>query len=426
MSKEPEVTGLREMNQGTTAAVTVTRTSPPLQLRMRRRGILEIFPVTFVLVAQYVSLVLYPAVIHQTSPISTILIICTVAICSAFVIELLLMPIQTSRIAHPCVSSSIAKPIIVVGWIAQGAIALTGQLGYASQISGGGRSSLASLATPFQYWPLLGLSLIFYAFQQGKFRRINLLLWTAATLLVQLLVSMKEGRLAPLFVLILTLVLIGLIVGLIRLRMVVLFLALVPIFWPILYTARNQIRASEGASSAEQALHSPSQRLRLDLELAQVNDFSSIPANLPLPGIVTLFRFGLIPSVLDRTRGTIDSAGLISIAMGGPSTNSASLTTLGELYVEQGFQGLIIYGSATALMVGYLIRRRGPWTLSIIAITVSQILWIEETVPDFLAGFLQSLASLFALWIVVKVLSSGNFRRMRAASEAQPQNFNMR
>lgn len=405
---------------------TVVNSVPARPPRKKRRRAIYVFPVTLLLLAQYLGLVMYPAIVHQTAPLSTILEICIVAICSAFVIELLLVPIRASRIPHPPVSLRSAKAITVIGWIAQLVISHTGHLGYASQISEGGRSSLAALATPFQFWALFGISLIFFGYQQGQAKRFNILVWTSATLGIQLLVSLREAILAPFFVLTLTLIFLGLLVGLIRLRIVVLLLVLMPILWPVIYSVRNQIRVSEGANATELALSSSSQRLRLDLEMVQIQNFSSIPADLPVPGIVTLMRFGLIPSVLDRSRGNINSASIISTAMGGSSTNSASLTTLGELYVEQGWGGLIIYGSLMAFMVGYFIRRRGPWALVMIAIAISQFLWIEETVPDYLAGFLQNLVSLLVVWILVKALSVGSSGSRRRPLEVQSRAFSKR
>ncbi len=405
---------------------TVVNSVPARPSRNQRRRALHVFPVTFLLLAQYLGLVIYPAIVHQTAPLSTILEICIVAICSGFVIELLLVPIRASRIPYPSVSLRSAKAITVIGWIAQLVVAHTGQLGYASQISEGGRSSLAALATPFQFWALFGMSLIYFGFQQGQAKRFNVLAWTGATLGIQLFVSLQQAILAPFFVLTLTLIFLGLLVGLFRLRIVVLLLILLPILWPAIYAVRNQIRISEGANATELALSSSSQRLRLDLEMAQIQNFSSIPADLPVPGIVTLVRFGIIPSVIDRSRGNINSAQILSTAMGGSSTNSASLTTLGELYVEQGWGGLIIYGSLMASMVGYFIRRRGPWALVMIAIVVSQFLWIGETVPDYLAGFLQTLVSLLVVWIVVKALSGESFGRRRRPLEVQSHTFSKR
>jgi hypothetical protein len=49
------------------------------------------------------------------------------------------------------------------------------------------------------------------------------------------------------------------------------------------------------------------QRLRLDLELAQVRDFLTIPAaaGIKAPSILTLLEFGLVPRVLDQGRGRL-------------------------------------------------------------------------------------------------------------------------
>ena len=128
--------------------------------------------------------------------------------------------------------------------------------------------------------------------------------------------------------------------------------------------------------------------------MAQVSDFTQIPTNFGYPSVGSLLRFGLLPLVLDRGRGDLNTGENFSVAIGGSSTNSNTPTTFGDAYIEHKWPGVIFFGAAAALVVGVFTRRRGPWALAFLAVIFESGLIIESTFPDLLATILQAAVSM--------------------------------
>jgi hypothetical protein len=210
------------------------------------------------------------------------------------------------------------------------------------------------------------------------------------------------------------------VLGFIRWRWVVIALLTIPIVLPVLYNFKTHERSSLNANAGYEQQLDYGQRLRLDLEMAQVKDFPTVPANnLNPPSLPSLLLFGLVPRVFDENRGSLHTGENLSVAMGGSPTSSDTATTFGDAYIVSGWTGILLYSGLAALVTGVVIRRRGPWAVAMLAVVAANCLLIEEFYPDMLAGLLQSCISLGAAMLAVQLFSRKP-RTLPAEQRAEP------
>ena len=401
---------------------TVDNSVTPDAFRFSKRRLrVEIFPVTTLILAQYGTLAIVPALVHKTAPLALIIGICLAGFGGAFATEALIAPIGRSKREAPLVDWAIARWVLIIGLVSQLAVAASGRLSYATQIGTGTQSPLASYATPLQYWSIIGVALLLWTYRAGGIARSRVLVLLLVTMGIQLVIAIVNARLGPFTIFAFTVVFLGLLVRLIRFRWVLVLLMIASLALPTFFSIRNQSRINAGANAASVNSATVSNRFRIDLEIAQIQRFPTIPAAIPLPSLAKLLEFGLIPSVFDAGRGSLASGESLSVALGGSNTNAASLTTLGEIYAYYGWWGVIAYVVLGAILLGYLIRRPGAWIFCIFTLAVSQLFFIEATVPDVFAGFLQSLISLLFAFILYALLKpkdgkDGRFFRTRTGN----------
>jgi len=361
------------------------------------------FLVTGILAIEYGLQVVMPAVLHDTQPLSTIVGICAVGVASAFVVEFLLSPTRKASKPGIRVTQRAAMAVLLVGWVATVAGSLLGGVGYLNQITSASASKSAAIFTPFQVWTLFGVALLFALARDGLVTNRRAVTLAGISLLLELALALRNAILGQAVSLAMVVVFLAVVTGVVRLRWILLIVVAGLLAAQPLYNLRNQERSALAQASVGQdqsAVH----RLRADLEMAQVGDFVQIPINFGYPGIGTLIRFGLVPRVFDRGRGSLNTGERLSIAIGGSPTNSTTATTLGEAYIEHKWPGVIFFGASAALVVGVLARRRGPWALVFLAIVVDSGLLIESTFPDLIASILQAVVSM-ALAIVFCTIS---------------------
>ncbi len=214
----------------------------------------------------------------------------------------------------------------------------------------------------------------------------------------------KTGRTASLASFALTIALVAVLMRFIRLRWLVLAVALIPLVWPPLYQLRNDIRHTQLATYSATGQAPASQRLREDLNFARIEQLPEIPDASIHPGLSTELRFGLLPRFLDPGRSNLQTASQISVAEGGVITSSATLTTLGDAYALQGWPGVALFVVPLTLAMGIAVRRRSAWGYMFVAILIASGVWIESTYPDCLAAILQASVSLVVMGVLITVL----------------------
>lgn len=363
---------------------------------------LERYPVTLLLCLQYGPLVIYPAWRNHTNPEGAIIGISLLAILSALIVEVLLSPAGLHGRRSSNLSIGFVRCVMAVGWLASGAQALTGQGSYQSQINAASQTKLASLFTPFQNWPLFAAFLVLWLFRQERLSRRSTYCYLGLTIALEFGLTLYEAIFSPLMSTLLALIFGAILVRLIRLRWVVLIVIAAPLVWSPLYNLRNDVRLSVGGNVTEIGLHQAPSRLRLDLEFGQIAEFPHIPIAIGHDSAFTLIRYGLLPRALDPSRPPLRTGSDLSVALGSSSTSSDTLTTVGDIYVEYGWHYVMFVFAGIAAIVAWTIRRRGPWSMCILGLLVSQALWIESTWPNIVPAVLQGTVSLGVVWLLYR------------------------
>jgi hypothetical protein len=391
----------------------VSVTSAPLV--RRRRLLSEKFPVTILFGLQYGALVVFPAIIHDTPPLGLIISICLVGTGTAFFFEAIRSPLGTSNASPISISPKAAMWILGVGWLAAIGSSITRGVAYVNQTTSASPSHLAAIFTPLTSWLLIGTVLVMTQAAQGQVSRKRAWWVIVAGFALELALSLRAAILSNVVIYFIVITFLAIVLGFIRWRWVIIALFTIPVVLPPLYNLKTQERSSL-SKVAEPGQHlNYGQRLRLDREMAQVEDFPTIPAkDINPPSLQTLLLFGLVPRVFDQSRQTLHTGENLSVAVGGSPTSSDTATALGNAYIVDGWRGVFLYSAISALVTGTVIRRRGPWAFALLALITSSCLLVEESYPDMLAGLLQACVSWAAALVAVKL-----FTRRKAADTRQ-------
>jgi hypothetical protein len=380
--------------------VTATSTIP---IR-RHRLLTEKFPVTILFGLQYGALVVVPAIIHDTQPLGLIITICLAGVSTAFVVEAVRSPLGPSNSKPIQVSPNAAMWILRIGWLAAIGGSITRGVAYVNQTTSADPSHLAAIFTPLTYWVLIGTALTLAQAAQGLVSRTRAWWVIGFGFALELALSLRAAILNDVVIYSITVMFLAIVLGFIRWRWVIIALFTIPLVVPTLYNLKTQERSSLRNAAVPGQDFNYSQRLRLDREMAQVDDFPTVPAHdINPPSLPTLLLFGLVPRLLDQGRETLHTGENLSAAVGGSPTSSDTATSFGNAYIVQGWTGVFLYSALCALVTGMVIRRRGPWGLALLGLITSSCLLIEGAYPDMLAGLLQACVSWAAALLVVRL-----------------------
>jgi hypothetical protein len=379
----------------------------------------EKFPVTILFGLQYGSLVVFPAITHDTQPLGKILLICAVGVGIAFFIEAVRAPLGARNSPSILVSPKAAMGVVFGGWLAAIGASIANGIAYANQTTSASPSHLAALFTPFADWLIIGTVLVMAQAAQGKVSRARAWWVIIIGFALELILSLRAAILSSVVVYFFVVTFIAVLLRFIRWRWVIVALFAIPLVLPVLYNLKTQERSTI-SQAAEPGQHLDyGQRLRLDREMAQVADFRIIPAsNIEPPSLPTLLIFGLVPRVFDQSRGILNTGEKLSVAVGGPSTSSDTATAFGNAYIVGGWTGLSIYSGLATLVTGMVIRRRGLWAFALLGVIAANCLLIEEAYPDMLSSLLQGCISWAAAYAAIKLVGSVTARRKCAGQES--------
>jgi hypothetical protein len=379
---------------------------PTVRLTQRRRLVTENFPVSILFGAQYGALVVVPAIIHDTSPLSLLITICAVGIGTAFAVEAFRSPLGARNARSIPVSPKAAMWIVSIGWLAAIGASITKGVAYIDQTTNAAPSHLAAFFTPLTYWLITGTVLVMAQAAGGAVSRKRASLVVLCGFTVELAVSLRAEILSDVVSYFIVVTFIAITLRLIQWRWVLIALFTLPVILPALYNLKTHERSASSQITEPGQQLNYGQRLRLDLEMAQVKDFATIPAtNIDAPDLATLLQFGLIPRVFEQGRGTIHTGENLSVALGGSPTSSDSATTFGDAYLVDGWAGIVTYSGLAALATGIVIRRQGPWAYALLATITQNCLLVESGYPDMLAGLLQACVSLIVAILIVQAFS---------------------
>ncbi len=400
-------------------SVASMRVQPPTPRRIvgdPTRMRVERFPVTILLGIQLAAMVVIPAAVKGTEPLGLIAGICAVAVVVALYIELMMQPIKMPNSTARPVATRAAFTVLTVGIIATVVSSIGGRGSYAVQIGVATESPIVSIAAPFTLWVLFGVSLILWLFRQGQVSR-KAALWVCAIVAVVCLVEgLARAILGQSAALILTVLILAMYAKLIRLRTLVIVLAAIPILWPPIYDFRDSLRRAAVSGPGAVSADAPLERLQLDTQMALVGRLVPRPAGLEVLDMPTLVRIGLIPGFLDSDRPALNTGSQMSVALGGAPTSSQSATMLGNVYIFEGWVGIVVFVILLTLVMGFLLRRDNPWALTGIGLVYSYGISFNASYPDVIPRMLQAMISLAIAYILVRALSGP---KARAASDAR-------
>lgn len=386
------------------AAVSVTKYQVRPSDRLRR------VPVTTFVLLQYVPFVILPGLRHGTlsGGIATII---GVAVGTTFWVEMATRRLRSRTLmSGRRVRPSAAISVLVIGLLAQFGAVLFGATTYETQVTSRAASPLASIFTPLQVWTVVGLALLVWTASQGTMSERRAIAWAATALSLSLALGLFRAILAPALIAAVVAGFLFWLHRLARLRWIIVAFLGASLLWPTVAEIRNERRVEIGGEASVLGFSHPSERLRLDKSLAQVEELRYQPES---PGVFTIARFALVPRVVDRGRGELHSAGTINAALGGTENNSASLTLFGNIWAFSGLAGVAVYSALLAWIVALLVRRPNPWTLTVLGVLVQYGVWIESSYPDSLAGGVQALLAVAFAMVFVRMLDVA-FRRRRA------------
>lgn len=367
----------------------------------------ERFPITILLGTQLVAMIAVPAVLNKTEPVGTILGICALVIGIAFYIELISLPVKPVDKPVKPITLRAANIVLVVGAISVVGSTLGGGASYAVQVGIEQESPLTAIFTPFTIWLLFGLMLRFWLFREGHATRKATLLIAAAVCALQLWSGLEKAILGQSVAFIVTALVMAVLVRLIRLRVFVVVLVLIPLLWPPIYDLRESIRSSiSGAPAFVPRENAALERLQLDKQMGAIDRLVPAPDGLTPPSALTLIRTGILPSFIDRDRPPIDTGSRLSIALGGSATNSQSATLFGNVFIFDGWVGVAVLAAVLTLAMGMVLRRRSPWALAMAASIYLYGVSFNANYPNLIPQLLQAAISLLLAFIVVRIFST--------------------
>lgn len=380
----------------------------------QRSRLLTRFPVATVLAVQYGAMVLFPALVKETQPLSLIVFICTTALITAFVIEALLSPLGDRRPRPSNAGLRSARSVLLIGWLALVGTGLTGAGSYAVQIGTATRSPIASLLTPFSAWPVFGLALYFWLYRQLKVERREVLVMSLVTCSLYVALGLYRAILGQAFAAIAAILFTAAVYKLVTLRVLVGILLVVSLAWAPVYQFRDELRARVSGPGAVVSAGDPLQRLQLDEQMSILGSLLPRPPGLDSPTAQTLIRTGLLPSVVDPDRPPIDTGSRISVALGGRANNAQSATMLGNVYLFGSAPALVLVTISLALAMAFAVRSASPWALMFAALVYLYALSFNATYPDFIPKILQALVSMSVAYGLVHVIETPHRRRSLA------------
>ncbi|ROO51234.1 hypothetical protein EDC02_6103 [Micromonospora sp. Llam0] len=388
------------------------RDTSPVFRRELVGQLLRCYPVSAVVLAPYLGLILPMAVIYHNPHTGLIASLVGFALLGSATVEtfslLLGRPdpqwragVQHSHARYPRLYP-IARFVALTGIAADLLGVHLGRGTIVAQLSGelaGG--PVATLTTLFSGWGALAVGLLIASHLSGRLSRAKLYGWLTALVATQTVVAVQTALTAALIAFIFFVAVAGMLCGIFRLRYLLVAGAVLILLWPPLFDHRNTIRESHGITVDDNV--SALDRIRLDRQLATVAGYD-VPVDLGQPGPADYLRYGLVPRMLDPDRPPMSTGQLISMYRGGSGTTAYSFLLLGNIWFFEGAVGLVVLHAAAAGFTAALLRWRGapgPARLVLFCLALSDLLLWTGTYPDSVIGFLQHVVSAVPVFLLL-------------------------
>lgn len=376
------------------------------------------FPATTLVLAPYVILILPPAFIFGNDSVWFLIRIALVALAGTLIVDIF-WPRKRSANSNPGLTRYgrelyyLALGSILISVIVGILAALAGKGSVAVQI---GRVEVTSgvigtLDSFVGSWNIVGFGFLVAAYMGRNCSKREFYLVTAIVAGGVFIETIFTQRTAPLFSVLTFLVMFLMLFGLIRFRVVILGILATLLVWPTVFTIRNQLRISDGVKVSEKV--SAFDRIRFDLQFSRAEglevplDVSNTAGYLYDPSVTDIFRYGLIPRILDPNRDLVSTGNVINIALGGSTTSSFTFGPVTSVYVMQGPLFLFLYYAFLAILLNFVWRggrNLTPIRLMLLASIISGPFGWFATQPDVLIGVIQSLIACLPLFGVLALI----------------------
>ncbi|WFE97304.1 hypothetical protein [Micromonospora sp. WMMD987] len=375
-------------------------------------GLLRCYPVSFLVLAPYVLLILPMAVVNENPQTGFIVFLVGLALLGSISVEsvgLLFgrpdpqwrqgMRQAAGRYRHVY---PVARLVTLTGMVANVVGTHVGRGTIVTQVSGElSDTPLAMVCALFSGWGTLGFALLIGSRLGGALSSGGLYCWVAALVGVEAYVAMLTARSAPLVALVFFVAAAGAVCGVFRLRHLLLWTVVLLLAWPAMFAQRNSIREERGVTVDSRV--TAADRLRLDSQLTAVAPFA-VPVEIGQPGVTDYFRYGLVPRVLDPDRPALSTGQQINQFLGGGPTSSYTFLLLGNVWFFDGPVGVVVVHAFWAGFVALLLRwrgRPGPARLTVFCLVISDVLLWSGTYPDSTIGFLQHVVSAVPVFLLL-------------------------
>ncbi|MFF3855562.1 hypothetical protein [Micromonospora sp. NPDC002575] len=390
-------------------------TAPDLRRRVSRlTWLIQLHPVTILVLAPYAILVVPMAVAHDNPETGFIVMLLGLALTGTIVGEVVVRgrrrtrgqwqrELEHANAGHPRLFL-LARLVAVVSIAADLVGTLYGRGTIFTQLTGeAARSPVALVSSLFTGWRYVALALLVASLVGGHARRSAFLRWTAALVGIQVVLVLVTAISEPMIAYLSFVVAVTAICGVLRPRHVVIVAAVLFLAWPTLYAVRNEIRADGGVHVAEEV--TAAERLRFDLQVTLAADYD-VPVDLNQPGPAEILRYGLVPRLLDPGRPPLSTGAAINDYLFGISTSSYTFLPVGTVYFLDGRRGVVLFYAFWAMVVGILLRVRGgpgPVRLSCLALVVGGPLGWTSAYPDAMIGLIQHMVAASPLLLLIRL-----------------------
>ncbi|MFY1627692.1 hypothetical protein ACN268_31540 [Micromonospora sp. WMMD735] len=397
-------------------------------------GLLRCYPVTFLLLAPYVLLILPMAVFYGNPQTGFIVSLLGLALLGSVTVETVGLlfgrpdpqwrqGMRQATARYPYIYP-VARLVTLTSIAADLLGAYLGRGSIVAQIYGElPDAPMAALTKLFSGWGALGFALLVASHLGGRLSRPKLYSWLGALVATQVVVTLLTALTAPLIAFGFFVAAAGVVCGVFRVRHLLLGTVVLVLLWPSMFEYRNGIREDQGIA-VDSAVTS-TDRLRLDRQLTAAAGIE-VPVDLGQPDLTDHLRYGLVPRILDPDRPALSTGQQINQFLGGGPTSASNFLLLGNIWFFDGPVGVVAVHAFWAGFVALLLRwrgRPGPARLSLFCLVCSDVLLWSGTYPDSTIGFLQHVVSamtvFFLLWLTRTIAARSTRRIPRPAGSPE-------
>lgn len=382
------------------------------------------YPVTFALLAPYLMLILPPAFIFGNREVWFLIEVAAIALAGAFLLEFV-EPKQKGPSAPTNTAGEYGRGLfylsffaIAVGSIVGAAAAYEGKGSVTAMIAMADSSGLiGAIDSLTNGWVVVGVGMLFAAYVGAQCTRRAALFTLAIAILGEAIAAYFTQRTAPLFAFVTFLVVMAVLLGVVRPRVVLVGILATLLLWPTVFELRNQLRLEQGVAVSDAV--TAFDRLRFDLQFGRGAELK-VPLDVDVPGFlrnptpIDMLRYGTVPRFLDPERDLVSTGQVINVALGGGIASAYNFGPVTTAYVLEGPFYLFLYYFLLAVFFRRVWRqgtRITPMRVALVALVFNGPLGWFSTFPDTVISVLQSLVSAVPLFVVLHLLRHHQGRR---------------